>query len=377
MRVSRAFFRASKSLACSAPWAFISLTRLYLFSMSSSYWRIFTSTCWSSREILTSRLSIFSSSPSRFCSSPSRRFCVVSELRSALLLKSSSSSISRMWPSGDRSGRISVALAMLTRRRSMLSCLSLSLFSSSAWRRSKLSMNDVISWSLEKRISYFCWSLCMSVSLASEVTSWMAARRRSFISLMSELDFSVATISALSLFTLARRRSRCSGMLRLHCLASVSSFSRISCTSRRLESSICERARITSLRRWASRVFRRPLTWSSSSRLSPSSWLRWWLSSRSISYSRCWSGCSSLRRSSAARASERISSCMCWISSSWPRFSRKTWSTSARCWSFCCFMSRYMWFTSSGRVSVRCLSVARLWSARSPSSERTVFTSDS
>mmetsp|Transcript_2995 Transcript_2995/g.9053 ORF Transcript_2995/g.9053 Transcript_2995/m.9053 type:complete len:377 (-) Transcript_2995:306-1436(-) len=374
MRSSRAFFRASKLLIYWEPKALTSSDLSNLVTISSSYCFIFCSTCCNSCEIFVSRLSIFSNSPLLFASSPSNWFLVVSEFWSCLLLKSSSSSISRMWPSGETL-RANVD-EMLSSSLWMLSCFSSSLASSSAFVLSKLSMKVDISWSFVNRISYFCWSLCMSAEVCvSVVTSLICAFSRSRSSFSSPFLFSAATISVLSLFTLASSSSRCSGMDMQHCFASSSR------TARRLPTSLLTSCSCRALMRyWSdcrcpSRDCRRSQICSFSSRRSARSAARRWFSSRSSSYSRCWSGWSSFRRSSFERASWLISWLKATMFSLWLSFSKKIASTSARSVSFDCFIDKYMMWTSSGGVSVRCLSVAKLWSARSPSSARTFATS--
>mmetsp|Transcript_43074 Transcript_43074/g.125309 ORF Transcript_43074/g.125309 Transcript_43074/m.125309 type:complete len:290 (+) Transcript_43074:617-1486(+) len=286
--------------------------------------------------------------------------------------------MSRRCDSGETSFGKPSDLEMFSSSIWMESCFSFNFFSSSALLSAKPSMNCVISLSLVKRISYFCCSLFSSLpflsSCASVVTSRMCERNFSFSSFSSEIRFSAATISPLSLFTFCMRSSRWSWMLKLHCCTSVSRAPKRSWSSRRTLPSCWYRVRSGSLRRQPSMALSRPLTWSSSSRDSCSCELSLPLSTRSSSYSWRCVGCSSFNLSSAARAMFCISCSMRPISSSWLRFSRKIWSTSCRCSSFCCFMWMYMWWTSSGRVSVRCLSVARLWSARSPSRDLTVFT---
>mmetsp|Transcript_71231 Transcript_71231/g.201877 ORF Transcript_71231/g.201877 Transcript_71231/m.201877 type:complete len:242 (+) Transcript_71231:431-1156(+) len=241
--------------------------------MSCSYCRIFASTCCSSSEIFTSRLSIFSSSPSRLLSSASSRFCVVSEFCSCFSFQTSSSSMSRQCASGVVSAGRAAAMArvfeMLFSSSTIMSCLSLSFFSSSALLSLKLSMKDVISLSFVKRISYFCWSEPSSFfSWASAVTSRICARSRSLSSLSSELPFSAATMSALSFLTLLSRSSRCSGTLMLHCWTSSCRESNRSSISRLTLPSCWKRVRSMSLRSRPSSEFSLPFTWSNSSRVS-------------------------------------------------------------------------------------------------------------
>mmetsp|Transcript_96835 Transcript_96835/g.224478 ORF Transcript_96835/g.224478 Transcript_96835/m.224478 type:complete len:219 (-) Transcript_96835:970-1626(-) len=191
--------------------------RSYFVSISFSYWCILVSTCCSSAVIFVSSVSIFSNSPSRLASSTSSLCCVVSALVSCLLLKSSSSSMSRKWDSGVALLARVIARVMFSSNRTMLSCFSFIFCSSSPLHSGKLSMNWVISFSLARRISYFCWSLpSVFFSCESMTTSRICARSFSISILRSEFCFSVATMSALSFLTLAKSRSRCSGTLRLH-----------------------------------------------------------------------------------------------------------------------------------------------------------------
>mmetsp|Transcript_120620 Transcript_120620/g.335900 ORF Transcript_120620/g.335900 Transcript_120620/m.335900 type:complete len:208 (+) Transcript_120620:335-958(+) len=154
-RSSKLAFLVSNSCIFALPKAWTSVIRSNFVAISSSYRFIFTSICSSSWLIFTSRLSILSSSPCLFISSASSLVCVLSEFCSCLFLNSSSSSTSRMWPSGlTVSARVS---EIFSSRRWMFCCFSSSFFSSSALRPSNSFMKRVISWSFVKRIS-FCWS---------------------------------------------------------------------------------------------------------------------------------------------------------------------------------------------------------------------------
>mmetsp|Transcript_5189 Transcript_5189/g.13921 ORF Transcript_5189/g.13921 Transcript_5189/m.13921 type:complete len:263 (+) Transcript_5189:548-1336(+) len=257
----------------------------YLPAISCSYLCIFSSTCFSSCEIFTSKVSIFSSSLSRFARSSSKRDWVFSAFCSWRLLKSRSSCRSLKWASGDVSAESAIIFEIFSSNTLMFCCLSASFLSSSSFRAGNESMNWVISWSFVNSTSYFCWSWSSLFSCASFATCLMRARRFSFSVFSSKVLFSAATMSALSFLTLLSSSSLCSGTLRLPCWTSSSSTCRRPESSSLSSDSCWKRARKGSWRSRCSSAPRWLLTLSSSSRASKSSRPRRMLSSRRTSYS--------------------------------------------------------------------------------------------